>query len=220
MVHVSADPLLHSATAGNRKLSIRSMKSIVSPTLATRIWILTGDPAIGKSTALSRILLELRKKGYVPGGVIAREIRSHGEREGFQLVDISSDETEILAAVKGITGPRIGKYKVNLRALSTLGVEAVEKAVTKSDVIAIDEIGPMELLSPEFRRAIRFGTLETRETPAVCVMHKRFQDPLIDELRNSPEVTEEEVTFENRNELPVDVAKNIIRYLERKTART
>lgn len=175
---------------------------------------MTGEPAIGKSTALSRILFELRKAGFAPGGVLTREVRSHGEREGFQLVDISSDETEILAEVKGITGPRVGKYRVNLKALSTLGGEAIRNAALKSDVIAIDEVGPMELLSPEFRRAVRHATLEVRDKPVVCVMHKRFLDPLIDELRASPDAKEQEITFENRNELPLDVAKDIIRYLE------
>lgn len=175
---------------------------------------MSGEPAVGKSTALSKILFELRKAGYAPGGVIAREIRSHGERQGFQIVDISSDETEILADVKGITGPRIGKYRVNLKALSTLGVVAVKNAISKSDVIAIDEIGPMELLSPEFRSAIRSATQEVRDKPVVCVMHKRFQDPLTNELRASSLAKELEVTFENRNEIPFDVVEEIIRYLK------
>jgi len=174
--------------------------------------LLTGEPAVGKSTAISRILFELRTAGFAPGGVLTREIRSHGEREGFQLVDISSDESEVLAEVKGITGPRIGKYRVNLKALSTLGVIALQHATLESDIIAVDEVGPMELLSPEFRRAIQAAVLGVKK-PAVCAVHKRFQDPLIEKLRNSKESTENEITFENRDNIPLETTKDIIQYL-------
>ncbi len=161
---------------------------------------------------MSRILLQLRTAGYSPGGVLTREIRSHGEREGFQLADISSDGSEILADVKGITGPRIGKYRVNLKTLSTLGVNALQHAALQSDIIAVDEVGPMELLSPEFRRAIQSTVLKVNK-PAVCAVHKRFQDPLIEELRNSEVSVENEITFENRDEIPLETSKDIIQYL-------
>ncbi len=182
--------------------------------MAVRIWLLTGEPAVGKSTALSRILLHVRTAGFTPGGVITREVRSHGEREGFRLIDIASETSEILADVKGITGPRIGKYRVNLKALSTLGVEALMHASQNSDLVVVDEVGPMELLSPEFRRVIRSVILENTKKPVVCVVHQRFQDPLIQELRAANNAVETEITFENRNELPEDLSKDIIRVLK------
>lgn len=182
--------------------------------MTTRIWLVTGEPAVGKSTAISKILFELRKAGFAPGGVLTREIRSHGEREGFLLIDIASDRSRVLADTKGITGPRIGKYRVDLNSLSTLGVEAIKHAALQSDVIAVDEIGPMELLSPEFRRAVRSGVLEIAKKPALCAVHKRFQDPLIEALRSSSEAVEQEITFENRNDLPEEISKDIIRLLK------
>jgi nucleoside-triphosphatase len=158
-------------------------------------------------------LLNVRTAGFAPGGIVTREIRSHGEREGFQIIDISSEESEILADVKGVTGPRVGKYHVNLKALSGLGVKALQRARERSDLLAVDEVGPMELLSPEFRRAILSCVLETSNKPAICTVHKRFQDPLIEELRASRDAIEQEITFENRNELPQELSKDIIRYL-------
>lgn len=184
--------------------------------MGTRIWLLTGEPAIGKSTAISKILLGVRTAAYAPGGVLTREIRSRGEREGFRLVDVSSEKSEVLAEVKGITGPRLGKYRVNLNALASIGVEALNYASARSDMIVVDEIGPMELMSPEFRKAIRLAVLETKIKPALCAIHKRFQDPLIEEIRNSPESFEQEITFENRDELPPQLSKDIIRFLESK----
>lgn len=185
--------------------------------MSNRIWLLTGDPAAGKSTALSKIILEVRTSGFTVGGILTREVRSHGEREGFRLVDISTDESQPLAQVSGIVGPRIGKYKVNLKVLSSFAVAAFSHASSHSDIIAVDEIGPMELLSPEFRTAVHSSVLGT-DKPSVCVVHKRFQDPLIDELRASKNAVEHEITFENRDALPGEIAEDIIQYLTMQNA--
>jgi len=179
---------------------------------------LTGDPAAGKSTALSKIILEVRTSGFTVGGILTREVRSHGEREGFRILDIATDESKPLANIRGVVGPRIGKYRVDLKVLSTFAVTAFTHAAGHSDIIAVDEIGPMELLSPEFRSAVHSSVLET-DKPSVCVVHKRFEDPLIDELRASKIAVEHEITFENRDILPGEIAKDIIHFLKSRTAR-
>ena len=181
-----------------------------------RIWLITGEPGVGKSTAISRIIFRLRSQGFTVGGIITREIRSHGEREGFAVTDVSSEETADLASsVKPISGPRIGKYRVDLKSLSSLGVKALKHAKEKSDAIVCDEVGPMELLSPEFRKAISEYILHATDKPSICTIHKRLVDPLIDELRNSKRATILEITYENREELPDEVADDIILALSR-----
>src|ERR1700730_11351465 len=174
-----------------------------------RIWLITGEPAAGKATALSKIILDVKTEGLTVGGILTREIRKRGEREGFRLIDIASEESEILANVSGIVGPRIGKYRVDLKTLSGLAVKALEHAKTTSDLVACDEVGPMELLSPEFRRDVRLMVLDTKK-PAVCVVHKRYEDPLIKELKESGETSEFEITFENRDSLPTEISEDII----------
>jgi nucleoside-triphosphatase len=178
-----------------------------------RIWLITGEPAAGKSTALSKIILDVKTEGFTVGGILTREIRKRGEREGFRLIDIASEESEILANVSGIVGPRIGKYRVDLKTLSGLAVKALEHAKTTSDLVACDEVGPMELLSPEFRRDVRLTVLDTKK-PAVCVVHKRYEDPLIKELKEAGETSEFEITFENRDSLPAEISKDIISLLQ------
>lgn len=181
---------------------------------------MTGEPGSGKSTALSRILLGVRTKGYTIGGVLTREIRSKGEREGFTIVNLATEESEVLAKSTGITGPRIGKYRIDLKSLAGLAVNALVYAKDHSDLIVCDEVGPMELLSPEFRKAVRFTILESSK-PVICVVHKRYEDPLIEEIRSSPEAVEEELDFENRDLIQVELQKDIIRTLriaEKETA--
>jgi nucleoside-triphosphatase len=146
------------------------------------------------------------------GGVLTREIRSHGEREGFRLIDVHTEESAILAGVTKIIGPRIGKYRVNLKALSELGAKALLTGAQTSDLVVCDEVGPMELLSPEFKKAIRSAILEDSK-PCICVVHKRFAEPLIEEIRSSKDSKEFEVTFENRNELPDQISGEILEYL-------
>ena len=72
---------------------------------AKRIWLIEGEPGSGKTTVLSRIIFNVKSKGYTVGGVLTREIRSHGEREGFRIVNIATEESEVLSHVKGVLGP-------------------------------------------------------------------------------------------------------------------
>src|SRR5579872_6123816 len=148
-----------------------------------RIWLISGEPAAGKTTVLSKVIFKARTQGYTVGGVLTREIRSHGERTGFRLVDCSSEESAILASSETRVGPRIGKYRIDLKALSELAVKALRHAKEKSDIIACDEVGPMELFSPEFRGAVEDSILSSNKL-TLCVVHKRLQDPLIEKLRS------------------------------------
>jgi nucleoside-triphosphatase len=177
-----------------------------------RIWLITGEPGAGKTTALSSILLKIRSAGYTVGGMLTREIRARGERIGFSIVDLSTEETATLATIENIPGPRVGKYRVNLKGLSEIAARAFSHASEKSDVIACDEVGPMELFSPEFRRIIVECVIGSTK-PSICVVHKRLSDPLIDQLKSAGQSTTYEVTFENRVRLPSTIAEEVLESL-------
>lgn len=119
-----------------------------------RILLLTGSPGVGKSTTLLRAVEILKNRGYRVGGIITREVREKGSRVGFELIDLTSNRRGWLAHVKQKTGPRLGKYRVNLEDLNSIGVSAILEAVEKCDIIAVDEIGPMELFSEPFKEAV------------------------------------------------------------------
>lgn len=84
---------------------------------------------------------------------MSREIRKEGIRVGFEIVDIETGETGWLAHVKNKSGPKVGRYRVNLNDIEEIGAKAILNAVEKQDVIALDEIGPMELFSAKFKEA-------------------------------------------------------------------
>ena len=89
--------------------------------------------------------------------MISRELREHGVRVGFEIVDVTTGQKGWLAHVNQPIGPSISKYRVNMNDLNRIGAAAILKAVEEADVIVVDEIGPMELFSTPFKEAVRRG---------------------------------------------------------------
>jgi nucleoside-triphosphatase len=87
------------------------------------------------------------------GGFYTEEIREGGKRTGFMLTDLDGRQG-VLAHVRFRGGPRISKYGVDLTVLDSIGVDSMKCALEQKDLIIIDEIGPMEILSDHFRKAV------------------------------------------------------------------
>jgi len=147
------------------------------------IWLVTGPPGIGKSTAVSKVVLRLKSVGVIIGGCTTSEQKSGGVRVGFEIRDLSSGRSGELASTGSRLGPRVGRYRVNLADLADIGAKGLEKASESSELIVVDEVGPMELVSPEFRKAIR-KCIDSGK-PILAVVHERLEDDLLNELRAS-----------------------------------
>src|SRR5665647_549633 len=120
----------------------------------TRILILTGAPGVGKTTVLTKTVDGLKMKGVRVGGMITREVRENNVRVGFEILDLTNNKHGWLAHINGQGSPQVGKYHVNLNDLENIGAAAIAQAIEKCEVIAIDEIGPMELFSQKFKQAV------------------------------------------------------------------
>jgi nucleoside-triphosphatase len=145
------------------------------------IWLVSGPPGVGKSTLVSKVVLRLKSAGVIVGGCTTAEKRSGGTRFGFEVRDLTSGRTGELASVESKFGPRVGRYRVNLTDLARIGAAGVDAAATSSELIVIDEVGPMELMSPEFRRAVK-RCIDSGK-PMLAVVHERLEDDLLNELR-------------------------------------
>jgi nucleoside-triphosphatase len=161
---------------------------------------LTGSPGVGKSTLVQKIVGLCKCK---TGGVLARDKRFKDRRIGFELLDLASGAVGMLADETG-DGPQLGKYRVHLDDLDNIGAHAVEKAA-ESDLIIVDEIGPMELSSRRFIAAVENAIAS--EKPMLVVLHEWSSHPLAKKIRKSFRVIT--VTRENRDSLAEMVAKSL-----------
>lgn len=170
---------------------------------------LTGRPGVGKSTVLRELVEELRRRGFQVGGMITQEAREHGIRVGFKITDLLTGREGWLATVKQSAGPRIGKYCVDLEGLESIGVQAIATALHDPQVkiVAIDELGPMELLSDMFKTAVRQIVASTKTV--IGTIHYRANDTLLREIRDSQDVRIVNVTEGNRSVLYLQLAEVI-----------
>jgi nucleoside-triphosphatase len=180
--------------------------------LRKRVLLLTGNPGVGKTTVLEKAVGALKNAGFSVGGMVSREVREGGVRVGFEILDLSSGRHGWLAHVNQQTGPQVGKYHVNIEDLNAVGAKAVADAVEQCDVVAIDEVGPMELFSEKFKEATR-KALESGK-PVLAVVHWKASDRLIGEAKSQDDAETFTVTHENRDLLPTTLTEKIVRLLK------
>lgn len=154
----------------------------------------------------------VKRKGYRVGGMISREVRENGMRVGFKILDLNSSKNGWLASVNQKGGPHVWKYRVNMEDLDFIGAKAIEDAVEKCAIIAIDEIGPLELFSEKFKEATQ-KALEGSK-PVIAVVHWKAYDNLINEVKNRRDSETFTVTQENRDKLPEMITQKALHALQ------
>ena len=161
---------------------------------------LTGVPGVGKSTIVRRVAERLQLLGARVGGMTSGELRSGSTRVGFEIRNLSTGLTGVLAHVSQQDGPRVGKYHVNSRDLDRIGAEAVQDAINAADLVVIDEVGPMELTSERFKEAVQAALACGRAV--LGTVHRNAQDPVVRTIKSTPGIEVIEVTRDNRSTLP------------------
>ena len=146
--------------------------------------ILTGATGVGKTTLVMDVAQKLKARGVRVGGVVSREVRTNNVRIGFEFIDLTTNDRDVLASVTETeNGPRVGKYFVNLTGCR-FAADRMKNALINSDVIICDEVGPMELKSNEFIDAVKY--LLKTDKKAIVVIHQKLEHPLIREFREKP----------------------------------
>jgi nucleoside-triphosphatase len=143
--------------------------------------------------------------------MICREVREGGLRVGFEIMDLSTGQRGWLAHVNQSTGPKKGKYRVNLTDLDVIGAGSILDALQNADMLAVDEIGPMQLLSPAFSNALLKAVESSK--PMLGTIHYRLSNYLVDRIKMMEDTEILKVTYENRENLHNLMANKIIEYL-------
>lgn len=172
---------------------------------------ITGRPGIGKTTAILKIVELCKRNGLKIGGMVTKEIRERGVRTGFQIIDLMGGRRGLLASIYASKGPRVGKYRVILEDLESVGVEAIEQAIAEADVVFIDEIGPMELFSQKFQETV-VRALESPK-PLIGTVHIRARAfPFTRKILEKYKPLVIELSLSNRNRVPFQIYELLRRY--------
>ncbi len=168
--------------------------------------IVTGEPGVGKTTLVKRVVEGLGDRAI---GFWTEEVRDPRtkRRMGFKVV--TTDGKEALFASKRFTSKHlVGSYGVNVRKFEELVLPVLERALRspKGKVVIIDEVGKMELFSKRFRELVR-KLAENPKVNLVATIPIRDVHPLVKELRRLPDAVVIELRRSNREGMHEEVLK-------------
>lgn len=172
--------------------------------------LVTGPPGCGKSTLIINVLgkIDVPARGFTTA-----EIRSgRGERQGFRITSLSGREG-ILAHREVRTGPRLGRYRINLKDLDEIGTAEIEAALDdpSTRLVVVDEIARMEMYSNRFRRAV-IEALDSAK--ALLGTIQKRSDPFLDGIRSRPDTLIIPIERRNRGAAENGVLSELTRILK------
>jgi nucleoside-triphosphatase len=146
-----------------------------------QVYLLTGRPGTGKTRLIKEATATMKGKA---GGFYTEEIRIGGVRQGFKLVTLDG-QSVVLAHIKIRSRYRVGKYGVDIKSLERIGIVALQNAVRQCDIIVVDEIGKMELLSTSFKRIISEMLVSEKRVLGTVMLDSH---PWVDAIKRRPEI--------------------------------
>jgi len=168
-----------------------------------RVLLLTGKPGTGKTALIKEAIAKTRIRA---GGFYTEEIRSGGVRQGFRIITLEGQDG-ILAHINISSPYQVSKYRVDINSLNEVAVSAIHQALKECDLVVIDEIGKMELLSPRFKETVEQVIDSGKKVLGTIMLSP---NPFADEIKHHPEVKLLVVTRSNRNQ----ALREILNWLE------
>ena len=159
-----------------------------------QVYLLTGRPGTGKTSLIKQVVARIAGKA---GGFYTEEIRSQGTRQGFRLVTLDG-RGAILAHTDIHNQYRVSKYGVDIDNLDRVGVPALHEAARQCDLVVIDEIGKMELVSTNFRETV-LQIIDSGKRVLGTIMLS--PNPWADVIKRHPQVNLITVTRDNHHQI-------------------
>ena len=195
---------------------------------------LTGHPACGKTTIIKKLLESIKSQkkcsDVMIKGFYTEECRSQkGDRMGFDIVYYMPDCQEpkrvnLARATERLkkTDPSVGKYLVDIENIDQFAIASLcpgkkeNIGGTKDELIIVDEVGKMEMLSPQFIPSVTNLLNETHSTTRKRIILGTIPTPrygriiqAVEDIRARSDVVVINVTKSDRDEV-VEVLQNSI----------
>ena len=168
---------------------------------------LQGPRNVGKSTAIRKTLDIMSKTTSLSlGGFFTWN--GGGETARIFLrpaIESRSDEVSLLASFD----PAIGRMKCNPDVFEQTAAHLLAESAS-ADLIIMDELGFIETDAPAFRKAVH-DTL-AGDVPVFGVLRQGKDIPWHDDIKKNPRVRLFDVTQENRDNLPQELARLLHSY--------
>jgi nucleoside-triphosphatase len=144
------------------------------------VLIVSGGRGEGKTTFLSHYASRLADSGRSVGGIISPAVFEAEKRIGYDLIDLRDGTRHVLARLAGPDEkPTVGVYRFDPGTV-TAGVAAVSLAVRNGlDLIAIDEVGPLEFRGDGWATALIEALRCLREDQTLVIT---VRPALVDQL--------------------------------------
>lgn len=151
--------------------------------------LITGVPKSGKTTLMKTLLENYPKKTWF----FTNEIRENGVRTGFEI-ETSKWEKVLFASTILDTPYKIGKYSVNINVLDNI-LPSIS-IFQSDDILFIDEIGPMELISTSFKNLCT----DYLDAPGLCIATSQlYVNDFTETIKQRVDTVVFELTPENRD---------------------
>ncbi|MFZ5940483.1 MAG: nucleoside-triphosphatase [Bacteroidota bacterium] len=149
--------------------------------------ILSGGIMQGKSTFARELISLIRKEGISAGGFISDGLQVGDNRTGFDLYNIESRERTLLARIPPMPENwiRFGRFAFNPEAFDRANSEITAMLEKKTELILLDEIGPLELKNEGLTPGLE-ALLNEGRTVGLLVVREALADKVIKKwnLRN------------------------------------
>ncbi len=167
--------------------------------------ILTGEPGIGKTTIIKKLLQRLGDRAI---GFWTEEVRDPKtkKRTGFKVISTEGN-TQLFASKFFTSKHLVGSYGVNTARFESVVLPILEKAKKAKDLyIVMDEIGKMELFSTGFRELVK-EILFNPKYKVIATIPIRDVHPLVRDIRRLQGAVVVEVDKQNRELLVEEILK-------------
>ncbi len=131
--------------------------------------LLTGLSGVGKTTWCSQLVALARERGLTVNGLLSPSVFKEGRKVGINIADLQSGETRQLASLRKGDSGKIGTPRWSFDPEVTAWANRVLEEPAPSDLLVIDEVGPLELLQDEGLTA-GLRRLDAGEYKVACVV--------------------------------------------------